>query len=317
MHATGKSTIFPPQFINWLMFASICLIWGSSFILMKLGLYDDARQPLLTAWQVAAIRIITAGVVLAPILIRHRSKIPYKLSWYMVFSGVFGSFLPAFLFCIAETKIDSALAGTLNSLTPIFAIIFGFIFFRIRIPGIQIAGIIIGFGGIVLLYMVQKHTGIGQVSYGGLVILATMFYGINIVVVKRYLNGVSPLVITALSLLSVALPSIYILWHSGFFNLPLHQTKYIKACLAVCILGMLGTAIAWMLFYALVQRTSVLFTSTASYGIPFIAFGWGWYYGETITLGQIGCLFIILGGVYLTKIDFSKYRKSKPGKVIG
>jgi drug/metabolite transporter (DMT)-like permease len=164
MQATGKSTIFPPQFINWLMFASICLIWGSSFILMKLGLYDDARQPLLTAWQVAAIRIITAGVVLTPILIRHRSKIPYKLSWYMVFSGVFGSFLPAFLFCIAETKIDSALAGTLNSLTPIFAIIFGFVFFRIRIPAIQIAGIVIGFGGIVLLYLVQKHTGIGQVS---------------------------------------------------------------------------------------------------------------------------------------------------------
>ena len=292
------------------MFVSICLIWGSSFILMKLGLYDEDRKPLLSAVQVAAIRIISAGIVLAPVLLRHRSKIPFRLSWYMVFSGVFGSFLPAFLFCIAETRIDSALAGTLNSLTPIFAIIFGFIFFGIRIPVNQIMGIIIGFGGIVLLYFVQKHSSIGQISYGGLVILATIFYGINIIVVKRYLNGVSAMVIAAFSLISVALPSLYILWHSGFFELPLYQPKYIKACLAVCTLGMLGTAIAWMLFYALVQRTSVLFTSTASYGIPFVAFGWGWYYGETITLGQIACLFVILGGVYLTKIEFKKPQKA-------
>jgi drug/metabolite transporter (DMT)-like permease len=303
-------TILSPKVINWLMFISICLIWGSSFILMKLGLYDDARKPLLTASQVAAIRIITAGIVLTPILLRHNNKIPFKLSGWMIFSGVFGSFLPAFLFCIAETKIDSALAGTLNSLTPIFAIILGFIFFGNKIPLSQIAGIIIGFGGIVLLYLVQKHTGYGQISYAGLVILATMFYGINIIVVRRYLNGVSPLIITAFSLMSVSLPSLFILWQTGFFSLPLHQHEYIKACIAVCTLGILGTALAWMLFYTLVQRTSVLFTSTSSYGVPFVAFGWGWFYGETITIAQIGCLIIILAGVYLTRIDFNKFRKA-------
>ncbi|MBD1392377.1 DMT family transporter [Mucilaginibacter glaciei] len=309
MQQTGSPSVLPPAFINWIMFISICLIWGSSFILMKLGLYDTAHKPLLSAYQVAAIRIITAGIVLFPVLISNRSKIPFKLSGWMIFSGIFGSFLPAFLFCIAETKIDSALAGTLNSLTPIFAIIFGFLFFGHKIPLGQIAGIIIGFGGIVLLYLVKQHSGAGQISYGGLVIMATIFYGINIVVVRRHLNGVSPLVITAFSLIAVTLPSLVILWHSGFFNLPLAQPQYIKACLAVCTLGILGTALAWVLFYALVQRTSVLFTSTASYGIPFVAFAWGWYYGETITAAQIGCLFIILGGVYLTKIDFSRYRK--------
>jgi drug/metabolite transporter (DMT)-like permease len=307
---TGRSSILSSQLVNWLMFISICLIWGSSFILMKLGLYDDAKKPLLTASQVAAIRIITAGVVLTPILIRHSNKIPFKLSGWMIFSGVFGSFLPAFLFCIAETKIDSALAGTLNSLTPIFAIIFGFIFFGNKIPLSQIAGIIIGFGGIVLLYLVQKHTGYGQISYAGLVILATMFYGINIIAVRRYLNGVSPLIITAFSLMSVSLPSLFILWQTGFFSLPLHQHEYIKSCVAVCTLGILGTALAWMLFYTLVQRTSVLFTSTSSYGVPFVAFAWGWFYGETITIAQIGCLIIILGGVYLTRIDFNKFRKT-------
>jgi drug/metabolite transporter (DMT)-like permease len=309
MPNTAPAPVFSPKLINWLMFFSICLIWGSSFILMKLGLYDDERKPLLTASQVAAIRIITAGIVLTPILVSNRNKIPFKLSGWLVFSGVFGSFLPAFLFTIAETRIDSALAGTLNSLTPIFAIIFGFIFFGNKIPLTHIFGIIIGFGGIVLLYVVQKHTGVGQISYAGLVILATVFYAINIIAVKRYLGGVSPVVITSFSLIAVGLPSLLILWQTGFFELPLHQYRYLKACIAVCTLGILGTALAWMLFYALVQRTSVLFTSTASYGVPFVAFGWGWYYGETITIGQIGCLVIILGGVYLTRIDFSKFRK--------
>jgi len=276
---------------------------------MKLGLYDDNHKPLLTAVQVAAIRIITAGLVLTPVLVRHRSKIPYKLSGWLVFSGVFGSFLPAFLFCIAETRIDSALAGTLNSLTPIFAIILGFLFYRIRIPFNQIVGIIIGFAGITLLYFVQKHSSGADITYGGMVVLATLFYALNITMVKRYLNGVSPLVITAFSLISVALPSLYILWQSGFFALPLQQHNYLKAIIAVCTLGMLGTAIAWMLFYALVQRTSVLFTSTSSYGVPFVAFGWGWYYGETITIGQIICLLVILGGVYLTKIEINSKKK--------
>ncbi|MBK0380795.1 DMT family transporter [Mucilaginibacter segetis] len=312
MQNTRNPAILSPKLVNGLIFMTICLIWGSSFILMKLGLYDDDKKPLLTASQVAAIRIITAGIVLIPVLVRHRAKIPFKLSGYMVFSGIFGSFLPAFLFCIAETKIDSALAGTLNSLTPIFAIIFGFLFFGNRIPLNQIAGIIIGFGGIVLLYFIQKHTGVGEVSYGGLVILATIFYGINIVVVKRYLNGVSPLVITAFSLIAVGLPSLLILWKTGFFALPLHNWVYIKACVAVCTLGMLGTALAWVLFYALVQRTSVLFTTTASYGIPFVAFGWGWYYGETITLGQIACLLVILAGVYLTRINLKGKNKMQP-----
>ncbi|OOQ60136.1 DMT family transporter [Mucilaginibacter pedocola] len=309
MDTTAPKSLFPPQLINWLMFLSICLIWGSSFILMKLGLYDDEHKPLLSAVQVAAIRIITAGIVLTPVLLRHREKIPFKLSGWLVFSGLFGSFLPAFLFTIAETRIDSALAGTLNSLTPIFAIIFGFIFFRHKIPLMHVVGIIIGFGGIVLLYFVKKHTGVGQISYAALVILATVFYALNIIAVKRHLNGVSSVVITSFSLIAVSLPSIVILWRTGFFGLPLHEYRYMKACLAVCTLGMLGTALAWMLFYALVQRASVVFTSTASYGVPFVAFGWGWYYGETIILGQIGCLFIILGGVYLTRLDPSRWRK--------
>jgi drug/metabolite transporter (DMT)-like permease len=90
---------------------------------------------------------------------------------------------------------------------------------------------------------------------------------------------------------------------SGFFKLLLQEIAYQKACLAVALLGIFSTAIAWLLFYALIKRTNVLFPSTASYGIPFIALGWGWIYGEAVTWAQFGFLVLILGGVDLTKID--------------
>ena len=61
----------------------------------------------------------------------------------------------------------------------------------------------------------------------------------------------------------------------------------------------MGTAVATVLFYMLVKRASSIFASMVTYAIPFVAIGWGFYYKEDITLKQIGCLLIILIGVYL------------------
>jgi drug/metabolite transporter (DMT)-like permease len=273
---------------------------------MKLGLYDNNAHSLLTYTQVAAIRIFTAGIVLFPVVIKNFKKVPPKFYGLLMLSGLLGSLLPAFLFCLAETRIDSALAGTLNSLTPIFAVLLGFVFFKQRIAKLQVYGIIIGFGGIVLLFFVGRDANHGHAAYGLLVILATFTYAMNIILVNRYLKDVSAMSITAFSLCAVAIPSSLILWLTGFFELPLREFAYQQATLAICSLGIFSTAVAWLLFYILIKRTSVLFTSTASYGIPFIAFGWGWIYGEAVSWAQFGCLFLVLAGVCLTRIDIRK-----------
>jgi drug/metabolite transporter (DMT)-like permease len=309
------STPLAPEFsglINWLIFFTICFIWGSSFVLMKLGLYAANGQPLLSYTQVAALRICTAGIVLIPVVIKDFKSVPRKLFGLLTLSGLLGSLAPAFLFCFAETRIDSALAGTLNSLTPLFAVLLAFFLFKQKIAKLQALGILIGFAAITLLFLVGRHAHHGQTAYGWLVILATLSYAFNITFVNRYLKDVSAMVITAFSLCAVAIPSSVILWLTGFFELPLREFAYQKATLAICSLGIFSTAVAWLLFYILVKRTSVLFTSTASYGIPFIAFGWGWIYGETVTLAQFGCLLLILAGVCLTRIDIQKNNNLQP-----
>src|SRR5436190_370518 len=100
--------------LNWAIFIILSIIWGSSFIMMKEGLLH------LTAYQVASLRIVFSGIVLLPAAIRHFKRVPRNKLPVIFLSGALGSLIPAYLFCVAEEGIDSALAGTLNSLTPIF-----------------------------------------------------------------------------------------------------------------------------------------------------------------------------------------------------
>ncbi len=294
--------------VNWIIFTMLCLIWGSSFVLMKIGLYDSKGQDLLNAYQVAAIRILSAGVVLFPFLIAQRKKIPFRLTGYIVLSGLLGSFIPAFLFCIAETKIDSTLAGTLNALTPIFVILAGLVMYGNKVAPNKIWGIVLGFTGSVLLFVSQKHEGLGELGYTGFAVLATILYGVNVNMVQQKLKGVPSTVIVAFAFSVLTIPAVFILWYTGFFSLPFSNAAYQKATAASCFLGVLGTAFASVIFYVLMRRGGLVFASLVTYGIPFVALGWGWAYGESVTVAQVICLLIILSGVYLANLDFKKIK---------
>jgi len=297
------------KLINWTIFIVLCIIWGSSFVLMKLGLYNSSGAALLTPYQVAAIRILAAGIILFPVLIVQWKKIPLRLSGYIILSGVMGSFFPAFLFCIAETKIDSNLAGMLNALTPIFVILAGLVMYGNRVPKNKAWGIALGFSGSVLLFLAKKNQGPGHVAYIGLIVLATMLYGINVNMVQKKLHGVSSTVIVAFAFSALTLPSAFILWFTGFFSLPIREIAYLQATGASILLGVLGTAFASVIFYVLMKRGGLIFASLVTYGIPFVAVGWGIVYGESITIAQIVCLLIILSGVYLANLDFKKIKE--------
>ena len=75
----------------------------------------------------------------------------------VIVSGIVGNFIPAYLFCIAETKIDSALAGILNSLTPLFTILVGVIFYKVQTTVVKFLGILIGFIGLTFLLLTGKE----------------------------------------------------------------------------------------------------------------------------------------------------------------
>lgn len=281
-------------FLNWFIFIALSIIWGSSFILMKEGLIG------LSAVQVASLRIVSSGIVLLPISIRHIKKLSAQKIALVFLSGTLGSLLPAYLFCEAETVLDSSTAGVLNSLTPVFVIALGAIFFQQKIAAIKILGLFIALGGSVLLYYAHPNISVGNNVFNMLlIVLATIFYGINVNLVQKYLLGIPSLHIAAIALGLCAIPAFIVLYISGFFQTDLAKPHFISSILFTSVLGVVGTAVSTIIFYMLIKRAGIVFASMVTYCIPIVAFVWGIIYGERVGWQEAGCMFVILIGVYL------------------
>ncbi len=273
---------------------SLSFIWGSSFILMKEGLIA------LNAYQVASVRIISSGLVLLPLAYRAFREIPRNKLFIVFMSGVLGSLLPAFLFCMAEEEIDSSLAGTLNALTPIFVIIVGALFFNNRTTTAKVIGILVAFSGSVLLFLSQPHFGEkSNLLYVMYIVLATLMYGINVHLVQKHLKDIPSVKAVAAALTLNTLPALLVLYLTGFFDLDLSASPILVSLGFSAILGVFGTAIASILFYILIKRAGAVFSSMVTYGIPLVANFWGIIYGEHIGGLQMLSLGIILVGVYI------------------
>lgn len=281
------------MFIKWLLFAGLCFIWGSSFILMKIG-----KQGL-SAPQIATLRIFSASLAFLPLAIFHVRKLPKEKIGLVILTGLLGNLFPAFLFAAAILKIDSSLTGILNSLTPICVVTIASVFFGDKISRQKLFGVLTGFLGLCLLTFTQKDVSLNNLGYAFLVVLATFSYGLNVNVVGHYLKNVKPLQATSVSLACMSIPSGILLWQQGFFDLDFSDTIIQKSALSSIVLGLAGSAVATLLFYTLVQKAGGLFASLVTYGIPFIALFWGYIDGEHISLLSIACLLLILMGVFL------------------
>jgi len=281
------------KFINWAIFCILSIVWGSSFILMKEGL------TVLSAYQVASLRMLFSGLVLLPFAFSAFKKIPKEKMGIVFLSGFLGNFIPAYLFCIAETNIDSSLAGILNSLTPLFTIVVGLSFFKTTINKQKMIGVIIGFIGLCLLFAAGKNISFNNLSFASLVLVATFFYGLNVNVVGKFLKNIRSIDIVSVAFAFLIIPSAVILYLTGYFSMPFNNLGFQQASIAGIVLGVVGTSIASILFYMLIKRSTIIFASMVTYGIPVIAVAWGLYYGESISILQIGSLLIILAGVYI------------------
>jgi len=253
----------------------------------------------LSPYQVAALRMLFAGLILLPFAFKAFKKIPKEKMGLVLLSGIIGNFIPAFLFCIAETKIDSALAGILNSLTPLFTILVGLFFFKIATNTQKMAGIVVGFIGLCLLFAAGKNISFENLAYASLVLLATFFYGLNVNMVGKFLQNIRALDIASIAFVFLIIPSALILYATGYFNLNFSNPLLINAVWSSVFLGVVGTSISSILFYILIKRAGIIFASMVTYGIPIVAVAWGVYYGETISILQVGSLLIILAGVYI------------------
>ncbi|MFV8376342.1 DMT family transporter [Flavobacterium sp. LB1P71] len=280
--------------LKWVYLMILALIWGSSFILIKKGLVG------LTALQLGSLRILFAAVFLLLIGFKSLTKIPKEKWKYIVLTSLFGTFTPAYLFAIAETEIDSSITAILNSLTPLNTLILGAMAFGIHFKRSQVWGVFIGLiGSLLLVFNGAINHPEQNYYYAILVIVASVCYAINVNLLKKYLHDLSPLSITTGNFAFLLLPTLLILVFSGFFDV-IHVEAVQHSVLFIMILGVVGTGIANILFFKLIQMSSPVFATSVTYLIPIVAFFWGLLDNEMLTPVQFFGAFIILIGVYLS-----------------
>lgn len=290
---TPPSRILP---LAWLMLFMLTLIWGSSFILIKRGL------DVFSAGEVGAIRMLSAALVMTPFALSRLKTINRRQFFYMLSVGFAGSFLPAFLFAKAETKIDSSMAGVLNALTPMFVVLVGALIYHQKITLRVGIGLLVGFAGTFLLMSTGEGGVFSGINYYGLyIVIATIMYGFNVNIIKYNLQGVNAVTLTSISMfLVLPIAAVYLFSGTNFvYKLQTNNLAW-QSLAYVSILGVFGTAIAMTLFNKLVQLTSPVFTSSVTYLIPIVAVMWGIFDGDILLWGHYLGMVTILVGVYST-----------------
>ncbi len=283
------------KFTAWLLIIILSFIWGTSYILIKKGLDG------FTAIQVGSARMFFAFIVVTPLAIKTFKEIPLTKKPLVFFLGLIGNFIPAFLFSVAETQLESSLTGMVNAVTPVFTLIIGIILFKSEIKIIQIFGVILGLLGTFGITFVSNTGGLGSFNYYALfVILATLLYSLNANMIKHHFQNTGSIALTTQSLFFVGPLAIIVLFSTDFIDRALNIEVNGFSLFSIFILGVVGTAIALILYNKLIRITSPVFATMVTYLMPSVAIIWGLIDGENLfLLHYIGLALVILG-VYLT-----------------
>jgi len=280
---------------SWLLLALLSLIWGSSFILIKKGL------TVFSPGEVGAYRIVSAAIILLPLSLPKLKRLHKKQLANLIVAGLVGSFIPAFLFAKAQTQLSSSITGVLNALTPLFVVIIGALFFGSKVTARNSLGLIIAFIGVIILISVKEGSGFSNLTninaYAFFVILATICYGINLNIIKHWFVELKPVEITAISLLLVLPVALLYLMAGTDFSFKIAYVEgAVLAAFYLTVLGVLGTAIALIIFNGLVKIATPVFASMVTYLIPIVAITWGVLDGEVLLYGHyLGIMSVIIG----------------------
>jgi drug/metabolite transporter (DMT)-like permease len=263
---------------------------------MKRGL--EVYDPL----QVAALRVSISFAALLPLAL-SRIRFVAARDWpHFVVVGWAGSAIPAFLFALAQTRIDSAVAGMINSLTPLFTLLVGMLFFQLRFKSHWLLGIVTGLIGVLLIIGRLNDWTFGPTGWYALAaLIATFFYALSGNTVKARLAHLDTYTISSLGFFTAGPPAFLVLLGSGFVSRTQAVSGAWEAIGYIALLALLGTVLASVVFYYLIKLTDQIFGSMVSYLIPLVALGWGVLDGEVLHLSYFIGLLFILSGVHLAR----------------
>jgi drug/metabolite transporter (DMT)-like permease len=281
---------------DWLIFFFLCIVWGSSFILIKKGLISFAPA------EVATMRICISAFAFIPLYFFFiKDRVPVSKLGYVALAGIFGNGLPAFLYAIAQTHVESSVAGILNSLTPIFTLALGLLFFATQYKLNQLAGVLLGFLGAAAIVLLNHKFQFRVDAFTLLIVVATICYALSANIVKAHLQGINPIALSAVAVFTVAIPAFIYSFFTDIYVSVVEDPSTHFSLLALVILALLGTVVANILFFRLIQKTTAVFASSVAYLIPVTALGWGLLDGEFLALIHVLGMALILAGVWLLR----------------
>ena len=281
---------------SWAIMIFLSLVWGCSFILIKKALI------FLDPVQLACLRLGISSIAFAPVVFYYRNEINWSDWPKFIAVGLTGSGIPAFLFSFAQTQVSSSVAGLLNSLTPIWTLIIGIFIFRLSFNNRKLVGVILGFLGAASLILLGSKKSLGENPLFGIyIIIATVCYAISVNMVQAFFSKAKPVIISSMSFFMIGPPALVYVFFTDFVQVVNTNPAAWYSVGAVTLLSLMGTVMASILFYNLVQRTTAVFASTVTYLMPLIALAWGIFDGEYITWLHYAGMATILIGVYITK----------------
>src|SRR3954447_2025116 len=277
---------------NLIMLLGLAAIWGASFMFIKVAVREISPATLIAG------RLGLAALTLALLLpftvgMRDTGQ-QLRASWrWLVVVALVNTAVPFWLLSWGETRIDSGLASIIQAAVPIFNALIAFVAFReVRVTGSRLVGVAVGFVGVALLVGAQPE---GKVL-GALAIVGMAFcYGLGGLLAGRHLTPVKPIGVavatTAISTV-VALPA-----PAG--QAPREMPGW-KTIGSVIVLGVPGTALAYLLFFGLITGAGAAYASLVTYLIPPIALAYGAVFlDERFGAAAFGGLALILAGVAL------------------
>lgn len=288
------------RLVSYSILFLLAFTWGSSFILMKLGM-EDSSGTVYTWNEVAAMRMSFAFLFLLPFGLYHLKNIKKNKILPLIVVGISGNAVPAFLFTYAETGITPSLAGMLNSTVPIFSVSIAVLVFKNRLKTVNYLGLFLGFLGSIGIILANGTDKIsGEFGYSAMVLLATLCYAISVNTIRNYLADVNSVAITSFSFLVFGpVLLVYLLFGTDFLDTFQSHPSGKSAFGYTVILAIGGTALAVILFNYLVKMTNAVFASSVTYLIPITAIFWGLIFKEPMNAFHFIFMGVILVGVWL------------------
>lgn len=295
--------------IDWLLFLLLGFLWGSSYLFIKIGV-DAGLEP----FTLVTLRLLIGFGLLAAVVLAAREPIPREPRTYahLVALGFFSVAFPFVLITIAEQSVDSALAATLTAPVPLFVIPIAAVLLGERMTVNKIVGVTIGMIGVAILVGFDPaQVGRNDLTPQLLLLVAAMSYAFGGVYARRFVHGLRPMIPATFQVFFAMLMAAI-----GAFALedPVGRTLGLpfEGLFAVVWLGLLGSGMAYLLFYRLLGTWGPTRVSLVAYTLPVWGIALGWLVlREQISSGLVLGTVLVIAGIALVNVQ----RRAVAGRV--